>query len=571
MGRSRPVRLATDRVRRGSKLVVQNAPVLALGLVVVSSVLLLLLITAQLTFFQDTWEFLINRRAVTWDALMRSHNEHIVAIPVAIELILLRIFGMTSAMPEYVLQTLFLAISAILVFAYVRRRLGPWPGLMAAALLLFLGPAWQDLIWPFEIGFIGSVLFGVAMLLALDRDEPRWDIVACACLVTSMGFSSLGIAFAAGAVVNVFQRRHSRGLGRAYVAAIPILLYAIWWLGWGHDAETHLTLHNVLSSPPYVMESLAASIAALLGLSTLSGAEVLAPEWGRPLLVAFIVLAVYRQIRKPGFPPSFWPVAAAAATSWFLAAFNFIPGREAYASRYLYAGAAFVILLAANLLQGVRFGKWALLVAGLVTIAAVASNLVPLKEGKEWLEGQTVLTRADLAAIEIAERTVDPSFSLTPEIAGTPSLIDVRAGEYLTAVREYGSPAYTPAELAGAPESGRAQADVVLANALPVTTETKPGAATTSSRDGCVEIPGGAGASAPSLDLPPGATTIELAPGGSATIGLRRFATNEYPLETEGVPGDSTTTLEIAPDRVARPWHLRVEASQTATVCRRPG
>jgi hypothetical protein len=547
--------------------VASHAPILVLGLTIPVSVVLLLSLTAELTFFQDTWEFLINRRAVTWDALMHPHNEHIVVIPVAIEQALLRIFGMTSAMPEYVLLTLFLAISAILVFAYVRRRLGPWPGLMAAALLLFLGPAWQDLIWPFEIGFIGSVLFGVAMLLALDRDEPRWDIVACACLVASIGFSSLGIAFAAGAVVNVLQRRHSRGLGRAYVAAIPILLYAIWWLGWGHDAETHLTLHNVLSSPPYVMESLAASIAALLGLSTLSGAEVLAPEWGRPLLVAFIVLAVYRQIRKPGFPPSFWPVAAAAATSWFLAAFNFIPGREAYASRYLYAGAAFVILLAANLLQGVRFGKRALLVAGLVTIAAVASNLAPLKEGKDWLEGQTVLTRADLAAIEIAERTVDPSFGLTPEIAGTPSLIDVRAGEYLTAVREYGSPAYTPAELAGAPESGRAQADVVLANALPVATETKPGAATTSSRDGCVEIPGGAGASAPPLDLPPGVTTIELAPGGSATIGLRRFATNEYPLETEGVPGDSTTTLEIAPDRVGRPWQLRVEASQTATVC----
>jgi len=545
----------------------QNAPLGLLCLALLASAVLLLALSSGLTFFQDTWEFLMNRRGFTVDAFLKPHNEHIVVIPVAIEQLFLRLFGMTSATPEYVWLTVSLLATAVLVFVYVRRRAGPWPALMAAVLLLFLGPAWQDLLWPFEIGFVGSVLFGIAMLLALDRDERRWDVAACSFLALSIGFSSLGLAFAVGAVVDVFQKRASRGLRRAYVAAIPLLLYAVWWAGWGHDAESHLSLHNVLASPLYLMEGLAISIDSLLGLSTITGAEIDPPRWA-PLLVALIVLLVYRQVRKPSFSPRLWPVVASAATFWLLAAFNYIHGREAYTSRYIYAGAAFVLLLVANLLKGVRIGKWALLIGGLVTLAAVASNLTPLKEGRNWLKAQTVRTRADLAAIEIAQRTVDPSFSLTPEIAGNPTLIDVQAGKYLAAVRDYGSPAYTPAELANAPEAGRLQADIVLAHALPVTTEIKEGVAVPTSRGGCVSIPGGAGSSAPPLTLRPGMTKIELASGGPGTIRLRRFATSEYSLVTEGIPGGSMTLLRIPRDRVTLPWRLQVEGAQLARICR---
>ena len=93
-----------------------------------------------------------------------------------------------------------------------------------------------------------------------------------------------------------------------------------------------------------------------------------------------------------------------------------------------------------------------------------------LKHGKNFFAEQTVITRSDTAAIEIARRTVDPEFQLNPEIAGTPTLIDIFAGKYLTAIDEFGSPAYTTAELEAAPPVGRRQADIVLANALPLST-----------------------------------------------------------------------------------------------------
>jgi len=227
----------------------RNAPVVLLGAALLASAGLLLALEWNLTFFQDTWAFLMHRRAFTANAFLEPHNEHIVVIPVALEKLLVGVFGMTSALPEQVAMTLVLMATAVLVFVYARRRVGPWPALLAAVLLLFVGPAWEILLWPFEIALAGSVLFGVAMLLALDRGTRRADLAACLCLIASIGFSSLGVAFAAAAVVDVLQRRRSHGLRRAYLAAVPILLYAIWWAGWGHDAETHSSPTRWLNEP----------------------------------------------------------------------------------------------------------------------------------------------------------------------------------------------------------------------------------------------------------------------------------------------------------------------------------
>ena len=514
---------------------------------------------SSLTFFQDSWEFLMNRRDPSVANLLEPHPEHIVLIPVLITEASLRLFGMESMTPELVLLVALFLGTAALVFVYARRRVGPWPALFAAVLLLFLGPAWQDLLWPFQVGFAGSSLFGMAMLLALENGEERWDRAACGFLVVAIAFSSLGVAFAVAAAIDVLQRRRERGWRRAYVVAIPLLLYAAWYLGWGHEAENNLSAHNVLVSPRYVWEGLVASLDSVLALGTIFDEVVGRSKWGAPLAIALLALAAYGAFRRRGFFAGLWPVLGAAATFWFLAAFNFGPGREPYSSRYLYVGGLFVVLLAVNLLQGVRVNRWGLLAAGALVAVVVGFNLVPLREGRDFFEEQTVLTRSDLAAIEIADRTVEPAFRLTPEVAGTVFLDQIEAGEYLRAAGEYGSPAYSPAALAAAPEEGRRHADLVLANALPLQIET---GAPRAAGGRCVELQA---ASRP-LALRPGVTTIELGPGGEGTVRLRRFAA-EYPLSTGGLAPGSTTRLFIPRDGVARPWQLLVEADG-ATVCR---
>ena len=408
-----------------------------------------------------------------------------------------------------------------------------------------------------------SALCGLAALLALENEDWRWDLAACVLLTLAMAFSSLGIPFAVGAGVQILLQRRQLGLRRLYVVAVPLLFYAGWYFGWGHEAPNQLSADNVLDSPSYVGEGIVASLDALLALGTIADETVGRSQWGLPLLIALLALVVYGQFRRPGFSRGLWPVLAAAATFWFLAGFNEIPGREPYSSRYLYVGAFFFLLVAANLLQGVRFNRWGLLVAGALTAVVVGFNLVPLREGRDFFEEQTVLTRADLGAIEIAARTVEPGFRLAPEISGTVFLSEIEAGEYLRAVAEYGSPAYSPAELAAAPEEGRRQADLVLANALPLGIET--GLEPRPAKGRCVSLAGRAGL--PPLPLEPGVTTIHLPAGAGGVVHLRRFAREGYPLSSD-VPGASTTRLFIPRDRLERPWSLLVEADRAARVCR---
>src|SRR5262249_21254408 len=154
----------------------RHAPVLLLGLALVCAAAMTLILTRNFTFLQDTWEFLINRRDPSLDVLFRPHNEHLVVFPVLIEELLLRLFGVGSATPEYFVLTAFLLGTATLLYVYLQRRVDPWLALLATVVVLTLGPAWEVLLWPFEITFVGPVFFGLAMLLALEREDRGGDL-----------------------------------------------------------------------------------------------------------------------------------------------------------------------------------------------------------------------------------------------------------------------------------------------------------------------------------------------------------------------------------------------------------
>lgn len=544
----------------------RNLPVVLLGGAMVLGAVLLVVAEWHVTFFQDTFDFLLYRRAWDADSFLTPWNEHIVVGPVFITKALLAVFGMTSNTPEQLVMGITVLTAPVLLFAWMRRRTGEWLALIAAVLFLFLGSAWPVTLWPFEDFFTLPICFGLAMLLFLDREDGVGDAWACAMLVAATLSSTLGLSLIVAAFVDFILARRARGWRRGYVFALPLVLYAVWYLGWGHDAQHHLSLHNVLATPAYVAEGFATALAALAGLATVPAIGPTSVEWGKPLLVAAVALVAFGQWRRPGLSRGFWVVLGAAASYWFLAAFNYIPGREASSGRYIYAGAFFVLLLAAELLVGWRFSRRALWITAGAALLAIGPNLAQLQGGSEFEREQSVFTRADLAALEISRDTVDPSFSLNdPEVAGTASLALVSAGAYFEAVDSWGSPAYSVAELEAAPATGRHFADLVLAAALPVTAETAPGLGS-GTAGACVTIAAGE-AAAKEVPLGPGTATVELASGAPAAISLRRFATGEFPVALATAEGDTTTTITIPKDRAPDPWYVHVEAAQQVTVC----
>jgi hypothetical protein len=553
----------------------ENAPLVALGVLLFAAFALFVVIATKLTFFQDTWSFLLYRRPFTLDNLMQPHNEHIVVIPLLLQQLYLALFGMSTAMPEYVVQAAMLVAAAWLVFVYARRRVGPWPAVMAAALLLFVGAAWETILWPFEICFVGPILFGTAMLLMLEREDRRGDVLACLFLLIAIAFNSLGVAFVAAGAVAVLQRPRDRPvlsrdwiiavLRLAWIVVIPAVLYFLWYEKWGSAATGAITFDNFLTAPRYMFDCLAANLEAVAGLAT-NGDNTLG--WGRPLAVFAIALAGFGAWRRPGVYVRVWPPLATLLLYWFLLALNHDLAREPNTSRYLYAGVALLLLVAVNLLEGVRPRPRVLMVAGAVAAVAIFSNLGVMKQGAEYLRGQAVLTKTALGVMDIARPVINPAYAPQANEIGTGTVVEIHAAFYFEAADKYGSPAWGPSQIAAAGEPTRHDADVSLASAEELKATPGSGSWSQAAPVGikCATFEGSAGTQVP---LAPGVDTVEVAPGGPAHLFLRRFAANEFPARLGAVEGASASELKIPHDEAsaAYPWYLLVEAGQQARVC----
>jgi hypothetical protein len=559
----------------------RNAPALLMALAALVSVVVLLVMQSGLTFFQDEWNMVIHRQGFNADAFFLPNDVHPVPLPVAVYKLCLAVFGMTSVGPDRVIAVLLYAATAVLLFLYARKRIGDWLALFPAVVLLFLGPGSNVLLWPFEMTLVGSLAAGLATLLALERDDRTGDVLACLLLVVSMACSSLGISFALAAGVDVLLKRRRRGLWRLYVPAVALVLYLIWYLTYGHKVPSALSFDNVVSAPLYVAEGVSSSLSSLVGLNTASaGSEGFADaDWGPALLVAVVVLTAIWLRKKRQVSAQILVVATAALSFWILGGFNFIPGREPTASRYQYIGVVFIVLVLAEVFRGARLSPRATLVVGGLTAIALVSNLAPLKDGLTMVEGQSELARAELAAIEIAEGTVDPTFALTPEIAGTATLTPIDAGSYLEAVREHGSPAAKLSELPSLGPGARKEIDAVLINALPVKIEGEAGdlggsaagpapvaepAAGISADGSCLEIAAGSAAGGVGVTLQ-GTTSFEIGSGPAATLGLWRYG--DEPAAEETLEGSNTTLLKIPPDRSNSLWQTRLTGAGPITAC----
>ena len=234
------------------------------GAAVLASGALLLHWLFRLTFWRDEWEFLLHRRSWSPSSFFDPWVEELLAIPVAIYKVLVTTFGMDSAHPFEVVAVLLFLTSVVMLFVYMRPRVGEWLALAGILPILFLGQAWDDLLFPFQMALFGSISCGIGALLALERRDRAGDIAATVLLIGSLFFFDLGIAFVAGATLEVALR--SDRFRRAWVVAVPTGLWLLWYAGWGHNAHTFISFHNAANAPSYVLDGLSSTVATLLGL-----------------------------------------------------------------------------------------------------------------------------------------------------------------------------------------------------------------------------------------------------------------------------------------------------------------
>ena len=121
------------------------------------------------------------------------------------------------------------------------RRAGvhPWLATAAAGAFALFGAAYGDIIWGFQIGFCGPLLFGLAQLLLVDHDGPADRRDALALVFGAAGLMSSGNAIAMVAIVGLAVVIR-RGIRPALVQVAPLtVLFLSWWALYGRqDAPT---------------------------------------------------------------------------------------------------------------------------------------------------------------------------------------------------------------------------------------------------------------------------------------------------------------------------------------------
>jgi hypothetical protein len=337
------------------------------------------------------WDDLVAR---SWrpGSLLRPHDDGLSLVPAAV----LKAWGGVGLDSDAGYRVLLLgAHCAVVALVYVllRRRLDPAYAAGGAVAVLLLGAAWPSLIVPERLGYDLAVAFGLAVLLMLDL---RRDVAAGVLLTLALASSTLGLAFAVMAIVELASRRGSRQ--RYLVAGVPLALYALWALDYGSPitppGTTVATLirTNLPALPGYVANGAAAAFGALTGLGD---------DWGRPLaVVAIVALGIWL---SRGRPPTVRLVAllAGAAAYWaslaFFRAQLITPGD----SRYLYFGAVVIVLVAGEVLAGARFTPRAVVMLAIGLLVAAVANYGLIRDAAASLRtaaGRPGLSRSGRSA-----------------------------------------------------------------------------------------------------------------------------------------------------------------------------
>lgn len=533
----------------------QRAPIGLLAVAVATSAALLLSLDSHLTFVGDPWELLAGRPDWSLDTFLRPFNEHPIVLPALVYKTLLAVFGMGSAMPFYVVSTSLFLLCAVLLFVYLRRRVGAWAALAAAVIVLFLGAAYEDLLWEFQMGFFGSMAAGLGALLALDREDRTGDRLAAGLLLLATAFSTLGVPFIFAALAQILLRPGSRRR-RLYVPLLPLGAYAAWWLVSGHTAGGQLGLDEIPELPRYLFDVASAGVASLLGRQPL-GADGAPPLLAQLLVVVLVAALAYRIGRNRNLSPGLIVALTLVLSFWLLVALD--RGPQRFSSRYQYPSAIFLLIVAAEAMRGKRLPRPAVAVLAAATVAAVIGGVNLLQQGysSRWKPEANDI-RATLAAVAVAGPAADPRYRIS-----LPPSIFLPVEKYEEARRKHGTPAFSKAQLLAAEDSLRSVADATLIGAMHIGLRAAPGgrssvACRTRTRKGEND---------PEVQLTPGNVyRLRNLSRQRVTLGLRRFA-GYSTLPIGAIGSMETRALRLPADRSPRPWWLRLDSGPSIQVC----
>jgi hypothetical protein len=535
----------------------------ALAALMLSDAVLLLYMGRGLSFFFDDWDFVLYDYGGGIHSLLVAHVGNISVFPIAVYKVLFHLVGLNHYAVFRLAVIVLHLFCGGMVYVLAARRVARVPALLAMALILFLGAAWEDLLWAFQIGYMLSVAGGLAAWALLER-KGRWsEVTAMLCVVLAAGSSSLGIAVMVGVAVELAWDRRWRS---AWIVLIPAFLYALWYLGYG---ESQITENGLINAPGFAEDLAAAAFGALVGRAL---------EWGRPLALLGGVFVLVRLIRTPQISARLASLLATGFALWAITAVARSTISQPETSRYVYLGAVVIVLAGVELLREVTITPRAIALAALLVGCFAITGLTAMHGGALGLRSTSEKVTADLEAVEIAAAYVPPGYQPEPQLA--PQIV---VGPYLHTVRAIGStPADTPAKVIASEPAIRTDVDEDLIK-LEGTGALAPASAKAhlSSYSPLVANVGGTQpirashcwvttAVAPGTYteflLPPGGLQVR-AEGQAVEVVVRRFSPPLGGVTLGAVSPRQTAMVKFPVDGSGRPWFVRLSSDASSEVC----
>lgn len=461
-------------------------------------------------------------------------------------------------------NTAGLLACVLLFFTLANRRVGPVLGLAASILLLFLGYAWEPLIWAFDLHTVYALALGLAALALLERNERRWDPLVCLLLVLSMSMIELGLAFVVGVAVSILLRPDRRS--RLWIVLIPIALYTAWWVWARQFHQSSINLLNVHLIPIDFVNALGAIAGSLTGLNpTGQGAppQVTTVTPAGVVLAGLAVIGLGLRVRRGGVPPTLWVFTAVLLSYWTTIALG---GRQPDSSRYILAGSFLVLLIGFDALRGMRWRPGAVVALCVLIGLAIPPNVAKFYDGRRLQLNDAAASGSEYAMETLAYRYLDPDYvpSVDPKVYELGGGVNTQlpAKEYFRAAAENGPLAYSLDQVREQPLLFRQVADATLIGALGLklsrTTEARP-------RNECVDIGQATPGNLAYFPLPVSGVEMKPLSPFPTEVTMARFAKDGSGVVVGRLRPGEGGTLKVPPDAARERW--RVYVSRPVEAC----
>ena len=318
-------------------------------------------------FLRDEW-FLLTDNSGFPPLLEPSAGAHWVAIPRLIYRALWSVWGVTTYRP-YAIANLLLHLLMVVMLRELMRRSGinRWLATAAAIPMLLFGPGQEGLLLAFQVGFTGSMAWGLLQLVLADLGEDRIqrrDYLALGAGLLAITSSGIGVTTTFLVALALLIRR---GWRSAAFHSVPLGIIYTAWMKLEHVQTAPLgrpSLSQVYEWDKWAVKS------TFLGLGYF---KIIAIAYIALIVVAAIlVIGPWRDRTWPELRKELGIPVAMAVTVLFFATTSslgrwYIGPKGAGASRYVYLQAACLLPLLAASAQIIS-RRWKVLLPGFVAL-----------------------------------------------------------------------------------------------------------------------------------------------------------------------------------------------------------